>query len=102
MINSTSIAWGGRILHLCRSRSAVLLLSILLLDAAGCGTRRAAAKKNDDFFTSGSREADQRASQRMAKNEQLTGSGENAGEKGVKKATPANSTAEGAPPSGST
>jgi len=43
-------------------------------------------KENRDFFTSGSREADQRASQRMAKDEQLTGSGEGAGEKGTKKA----------------
>jgi len=43
-------------------------------------------KQNRDFFTSGSQEADQRASQRMAKDEQLTGSGEGAGEKGVKKA----------------
>jgi hemoglobin len=42
------------------------------------------ARKN--FFTSGSREADQRASQRMAQAEQLTGSGEGTGEKGVKKA----------------
>jgi len=49
--------------------------------AAAAHTR----SKNRDFFTSGSREADQRASQRMAKEEQLTGSGEGAGEKGVKK-----------------
>jgi hemoglobin len=51
----------------------------------GCGTAET-AKKKDDFFTSGSREADQRAGQRMAKEEQLTGSGEGAGEKGAKKA----------------
>lgn len=60
----------------------------LLVMLAGCGTTQA-EKKKDDFFTSGSREADQRASQRMARHEQLTGSGEGAGEKGVKKAKPA-------------
>ena len=43
-------------------------------------------KSNANFFTSGSREADQRASQRMAQAEQLSGSGEGAGEKGVKQA----------------
>ena len=45
-----------------------------------------AAKSNQNFFTSGSREADQRASQKMAQAEQLSGSGEGSGEKGVKKA----------------
>src|SRR5947208_13626123 len=39
-----------------------------------------------NFFTSGSREADQRASQRMAKDEQLAGTGEGSGEKGAKEA----------------
>lgn len=38
----------------------------------GCGGSKA-TKKQDDFFTSGSREADQRASQRMAKEQQLAG-----------------------------
>jgi len=52
----------------------------------GCHSSKTAGKKNDDFFTSGSRDADQRASQRMAKDEQLAGTGEGAGEKGVKKA----------------
>src|SRR6476620_1726136 len=66
----------------------VLLLAIGLSAAIGCGTAKI-GKKKDDFFTSGSREADQRASQRMAKAEQLSGSGEGTGEKGVKKATPA-------------
>jgi len=45
-----------------------------------------AKKANTNFFTSGSREADQRASQRMAQAEQVEGSGEGEGEKGVKKA----------------
>jgi len=63
-------------------------LSAVVLASAGCGTGKPVSQ-NRDFFTSGSREADQRASQRMAKNEQLTGSGEGAGEKKVKKATAA-------------
>ena len=52
--------------------------------STGCGST-SAEKKRDDFFTSGSREADQRATQRMARDEQLAGSGEGAGEKGKKK-----------------
>jgi len=63
----------------------ILSLAAALAFASGCGGR-AAQKKNADFFTSGSREADQRASQRMAKEEQLSGTGEGAGEKDVKKA----------------
>ena len=60
----------------------------------GCSSSKT-GKKKDDFFTSGSREADQRATQRMAQAEQLAGSGEGAGEKGVKKAVPAKPSAEG-------
>jgi hemoglobin len=63
----------------------VCSVSVVLITLSGCGTGKPAAQ-NRDFFTSGSREADQRASQRMAKEEQLTGSGEGAGEKNVKKA----------------
>jgi hemoglobin len=63
-------------------RLVPLFLSATLL---GCSSG-AARKKNNDFFTSGSREADQRASQKMARDEQLAGSGEGAGEKGVKRA----------------
>ncbi len=58
----------------------------------GCGSQKAKAK-NQDFFTSGDRDADQRASQRMAQNEQLTGGGEGAGEKSVKKAEVVNTSA---------
>lgn len=50
-----------------------LVLAFVLLAPMGCGTGRGGQK--DEFFTSGSREADQRASQRMAKHEQLTGNG---------------------------
>ena len=73
------------------------VLSAALIAMAGCGMGKI-GKKNDEFFTSGSREADQRASQRMAKAEQLAGSGEGAGERGVKKAKLANPGADGALP----
>jgi len=62
-----------------------LLFSAIAIITAGCGSTTE-QKQNRDFFTSGSREADQRASQRMAADEQLTGKGEGAGEKGVKQA----------------
>jgi truncated hemoglobin YjbI len=66
----------------------LLLLAIsvgLAVSVCGCSSKKPKAQQRD-FFTSGSKEADQRASQRMAKEEQLTGQGEGAGEKGVKKA----------------
>lgn len=56
-----------------------LVVAGALATTLGCSTPK--GKKNEDFFTSGNREADQRASQRMAKAEQLSGSGEGAGEK---------------------
>src|SRR6185312_7672019 len=62
-----------------------LSLAVVLATVSGCGGK-AAQKKNENFFTSGSREADQRADQRMAKAEQLAGTGEGSGEKDVKKA----------------
>ena len=68
-----------------RTNGAVFALSGMLTAGmllTACGT--AQEKKEDQFFTSGSREADQRASQRMAKAEQLEGSGEGAGEKDKK------------------
>ena len=79
---------------------ALILLTLLIAFAAATGCGGKAAKQNQEFFTSGSREADQRASQTMAKNEQLTGSGEGAGEKGVKKAVAAETNAAGAPAGG--
>lgn len=57
----------------------VLLMALTAINFMGC--RGNPEKKNPEFFTSGSKEADQRASQRMAKSEQLTGSGEGAGER---------------------
>src|SRR5947209_5668517 len=81
------------------TRAVARALQLVLVSAAlsamiGCGTGKI-GKKKDDFFTSGSREADQRASQRMAKDEQLAGSGEGAGEKGAKKAVSTKPGAEG-------
>src|SRR6266700_4111681 len=69
-------------------RLFTMLLSALLVVTSGCSGRKPKAQQRE-FFTSGSKEADQRASQRMAKEEQLTGTGEGGGEKGVKKAKPA-------------
>ena len=72
-----------------------LVCAAMALGLTACRSKPLA--QNKDFFTSGSKEADQRASQRMAKAEQLEGSGEGSGEKGVKKATKnAGGTAEGA------
>lgn len=66
----------------------------------GCGTGRKSTTSKE-FFTSGNKEADQRASQRMAQAEQLEGSGEGAGEKDkgkkVKEAAGANKEGEKAP-----
>jgi hemoglobin len=68
--------------------TGALVGTVSLTLLVGCGGETPAKKQNIDFFTSGSREADQRASQKMAKDEQLAGTGEGAGEKGVKKAKP--------------
>jgi hemoglobin len=59
-------------------------------------------QQSSEFFTSGSREADQRAGQRLAQAEQLTGSGEGAAERGVKKVTPAKAGATNTVPGGAT
>jgi hemoglobin len=62
------------------SMKKTVLLCLFVM--GGCGP--AAKEKSHDFFTSGSHEADQRADQRMAKSEQLRGSGEGGGEKTAK------------------
>jgi hemoglobin len=49
---------------------ALVLLASLLIGSFGCGANKV-GKDQDNFFTSGSREADQRASQKMALAEQL-------------------------------
>jgi len=59
-------------------------LAIAIVVAAlicGCTTEE---KKDKDFFTSGSREADQRAEQRVAKDQQIKGKGVNTDAKGDK------------------
>src|SRR5436190_16518790 len=75
---------------------ALLLVSSSLSAILGCGGG-VPQKQNREFFTSGSREADQRASQRMARDEQLAGSGEGAGEKEAKKSSVAKSKEVAAP-----
>jgi hemoglobin len=67
-----------------------VMASLATITLAGCGGTPA-QKANTNFFTSGSREADQRASERMAQTEQLSADGEASGEKGVKKAQVAKS-----------
>lgn len=56
----------------------VLNLALLCVVIAGCGTTK--EKKKDEFFTSGNRAADQRASQRMAKARQLEDLNKSAGD----------------------
>src|SRR5689334_16946567 len=51
------------------------LASLLFALPGGCTTPE--EKKDKDYFTSGSREADQRAEQRIAKDQQIKGKGEN-------------------------
>jgi len=58
----------------------VLIAFSSIAMVAGCGDN-APEKKDKGFFTSGSREADQRADQRMAQQEQLTGGTNNGGKK---------------------
>jgi hemoglobin len=64
--------------------SAIWMIMIAFVLVAGC--RSKPVSQSNEFFTSGSKEADQRASQRMAKAEQVEGTGEGGGEKGVKNA----------------
>jgi hemoglobin len=71
-----------------------ILVPAALIAVNGCGSSKSATKR-DDFFTSGSREADQRATQRMAKEQQLSGSGEGSGEKGAKKAKTPDASTDG-------
>lgn len=65
-------------MQLVRARAA-LLLTLLASLMAGCGTSKE-QRESDAFFTSGSREADQRAMQRMAREKQLKESGKGGGE----------------------
>lgn len=65
-------------------RIVVVMGATLVLVVGGCGSGNK-SPANRGFFTSGSREADQRAEQRMAKAEQLEGTGAG-NEKGSKTA----------------
>ena len=56
------------------------MVAVSAILAASTGCRTGTEKKKDEFFTSGSREADQRATQRMAKDQQIA----NAGSPGAK------------------
>jgi len=57
-----------------RFRAPAFALVLALL--AGCLNRGQTVEKDDTFATSGSREADQRAEQRISKDQQLRGEGE--------------------------
>jgi hemoglobin len=59
--------------------TAIVLVLVPLLAIAGCGSGQ--EHKDRDFTTSGSREADQRADQRMAQARQLEGSKDDKGTK---------------------
>jgi hemoglobin len=64
-----------------RNPAAAMVIAMMITPLlAGCGGT-AQDKQDKNFFTSGSREADQRADQRMAKAQQLTGGEDNGGQK---------------------
>lgn len=60
----------------------IISMAAAAIVVAGCRSGKT-EKQKDEFFTSGSREADQRASQRMARDQQLSGA-----DKDVQKARP--------------
>jgi hemoglobin len=59
------------------ARSLTAMLTLFLLIMTGCAGGQ---KQNQDFYTSGNREADERADQRMSQAEQLSNQGEGAGD----------------------
>lgn len=77
-----------------KSHLVVGLASLILPAAFLAGCAAGKAEKNNDFFTSGNKEADQRADQRMAKTEQLRGTG-GAGGSGAAEKASAKVTADG-------
>ena len=76
-----------------KSTIRTLIAGMLLIAMVGCRGGKDEQEK-DEFFTSGSREADQRASQRIARDQQLAGGEED------KNVTEAEPEAVGAPGSG--
>ena len=65
--------------------SALLFVGSLVLLLAGCANGK---QEDRDYFTSGSREADQRAEQRIAQTQQLRGEGETSQDEGEVNAKP--------------
>src|SRR5438552_1766351 len=61
------------------TRLKIISLVTMFVLVCGCGSGQ--KKRDQGFFTSGNKEADQRADQRMAQTEQIRGSGEGTGEK---------------------
>jgi hemoglobin len=64
----------------CRDRTLPALLAMLAAVVVGCAGGGREEERND-FFTSGSRDADQRASQRMVRDQQLEAAGQATGGK---------------------
>ena len=62
-----------------RPVSFCLSSTLLLVAAVGCGSNQQ-TKQDKTFFTSGNRDADQRADQRMAQAQQLSGNTNNGGQ----------------------
>ncbi len=83
---------------LCRANvyGGILLLVLLAFSGSlGCGGT--SPQKQNAFFTSGNKEADQRASQRMAKAEELSGEAQGGGENGAGKSSSGKGKAGAAP-----
>ncbi|HEX4792331.1 MAG TPA: group 1 truncated hemoglobin [Humisphaera sp.] len=57
--------------NLCAKIGAAFLFGAVALGTMGCGD--SSPQKENEFFTSGNREADQRADQRMVRNQQIKG-----------------------------
>lgn len=70
--------------HRLTSASLCVLAAVAAFVVGGCGAGQ--EQKDRGFSTSGNREADQRAEQRMAKAEQLAGGNDNGGQK-IEKST---------------
>ncbi len=76
--------------------SITVVCSVALAVFSGCGGGPKEKAQNQDFFTSGSRDADQRAEQRMAQSEQLNPSSDSSG-KETKAVVAAKSSSPGDP-----
>ncbi|HTL30462.1 MAG TPA: group 1 truncated hemoglobin [Tepidisphaeraceae bacterium] len=67
-----------------RAISSAIVMTMILFPAVGCSSQ---GEKDKDFHTSGNREADQRAEQRIARDQQIRGEGTGRDDqKNVKKA----------------